>query len=188
VTSFNTYDINGYTYYTHTKDSKSVNQNSDVRVEALDAHGRKVLFFGIIKDIWELDYGRSLKVPLFQCHWIKQHEVNEIGLRVVDLQNVGYQDDPWVLASCVEQVFYMPDPLSNLPPKKRTKHVVASGKQHIIGVDGVNDVAAYNDYAEMPLFTDFNSKINAVERNLPKNILLWERKGAKRKVVSAGPS
>ena len=46
----------------------------------------------------------------------------------------------------------MSDPQSNLLPKKKTKHVVASGKQHIIGVDGVDDVEAYNNYDEMPLF------------------------------------
>jgi hypothetical protein len=188
VTSWNAYDINGYTYYTHTKDSKSVNQNSGVRVDAVDGHGQKVPFFGIIEDIWELDYGRNLKVVVFRCRWMKEHQVNEIGLRVVDLQNIGYQDDPWVLASRVAQVFYMPDPLSNLPPKKKTKHVVASGKQHIIGVDGMDDIGAYNDYAEMPLFIDFSNKISAVESYLPKVILPWERKRGKGKVVSAGPS
>jgi hypothetical protein len=119
---------------------------------------------------------------------MKEHQVNEIGLRVVDLQNIGYQDDPWVLASRVAQVFYMPDPLSNLPPKKKTKHVVASGKQHITRVDGVDDVGAYNNYAEMPLFTNFSNKISAVERYLPKDILPWERKRGKGKVVSAVPS
>jgi hypothetical protein len=30
VTSWNAYEINGYTYYTHTKDSKCVNQNSGI--------------------------------------------------------------------------------------------------------------------------------------------------------------
>jgi hypothetical protein len=119
---------------------------------------------------------------------MKKHQVNEIGLRVVDLQNIGYQDGPWVLASRVAQVFYMPDPQSNLPPKKKTKHVVASGKQHIIEVDGMADVRAYNDYAEMPLFIDFNNKISAVERNLPKDVLPWERKLGKGKIISAGPS
>jgi hypothetical protein len=39
VTSWNAYDINGYTYYTHTKDSKCVNQNIGVRVVALDGVG-----------------------------------------------------------------------------------------------------------------------------------------------------
>ena len=79
----------------------------------------------------------------------------------------------------------MPDPQSNLPPKK-TKHVVASEKQHIIGVDGVDNVEAYNNYDEMPLFTDFPKKINVVEKNLPKDIFPWKRKCVKGKVVTAG--
>ena len=72
------------------------------------------------------------------------------------------------------------------PPKKKTKHVVASGKHHIIGVDGVDAVEAYNNYDEMPLFTDFPKKISVVEKNLPKDILPWERKGVKGKVVTLG--
>ena len=39
VTSWNAYDINGYTYYTDTKDRKSMNQNNGVRIEALDGVG-----------------------------------------------------------------------------------------------------------------------------------------------------
>ena len=89
-----------------------------------------------------------------------------------------------MLTEHVAQVFYMPDPQSNLPPKKKTKHVVASEKQHIIGVDGVDDVEAYNNYAEMQLFTDFPKKISAVEKNLPKDILPWKRKGVKGEVVT----
>ena len=107
-------------------------------------------------------------------------------MRVLDLENLGYQDDPSVLASYVAQVFYISDPQSNLPPKKRTKHMVASGKQHLIGVDGVDDVEAYNNYNEMPLFTDFPKKISVVEKNLPKDIMPWERKCVKEKVVTAG--
>jgi hypothetical protein len=49
----------------------------------------------------------------------------------------------------------------------------------------VHDVEAYNNYDEMPLFTDF-PKISVVEKNLPKDIFPWERKGIKRKVVIAG--
>ena len=109
VTSWNAYGINGYTYYTHAKDSKFVNQNIGVRIEAL------------IEEIWELDYGRDITVALFRCRWIKQHQLNEIGLRVLNLENLGYQDDPWVLTSRVAQVFYMSDPQSNLPPKEKDK-------------------------------------------------------------------
>ena len=91
-----------------------------------------------------------------------------------------------MLHSHVAQVFYMSDPQSNLPLKKKTKHVVASGKQHIIGVDGVDDVEAYSNYDEMPLFIDFPKKISVMEKNLPKDILPWEQKGVKGKVVTLG--
>ena len=47
--------------------------------------------------------------------------------------------------------------------------MVASGKQHNIGVDGMNDVEAYNNYNEMPLYTDFPKKISVVEKNLSKD-------------------
>jgi hypothetical protein len=60
----------------------------------------------------------DIKVVLFRCRWIKQYQFNEIGLRVVDLQNVDYHDDPWVLASRVAQVCYMPDPHSILPQRR----------------------------------------------------------------------
>ena len=39
------------------------------------------------------------------------------------------------------------------------------------GVDGVDDVEAYNNYDEMPLFTDFLKKISVVEKNLLKDIM-----------------
>ena len=78
----------------------------------------------------------------------------------------------------------MSDPQSNLPLKKKTKHMVASEKQYIIGVDGVDDVEAYNNYNEILLFIDFPKKISVVEKNLPKDILPWERNGVKEKVVT----
>jgi hypothetical protein len=60
------------------------------------------------------------------------------------------------------------------------------GKQHIIGVDGVDDVEAYNNYEDMPLFIDFPKRISVVEKNLPKDIMPWERKGVKGKVIIVG--
>ena len=63
--------------------------------------------------------------------------------------------------------------------------MVAFEKQHIIGVDGLDDVEAYNNYDEMLLFTDFSKKISVVEKNLSKDILPWERKGVKGKLLWA---
>jgi hypothetical protein len=41
VTSWQAYDINGYTYYTKEKDRTSVAQNSGIRIEAFDPLGVK---------------------------------------------------------------------------------------------------------------------------------------------------
>jgi hypothetical protein len=43
VTSWQAYDINGYTYYTKEKD-RSVAQNSDIRIEAFDPLGVKTTY------------------------------------------------------------------------------------------------------------------------------------------------
>ena len=105
-------------------------------------------------------------MPLDQTTPTKRDRIESSGPRESWLPRC-----PLVLASRVTQVFYMSDPQSNLPPKKKTKHVVASGKQHIIGVDDADDVEAYNNYNEMPLFTDFSKKISVVKKNLSKDIL-----------------
>ena len=52
----------------------------------------------------------------------------------VNLDNVGYKDHTWVPATRVAQVMYYADPEN---PKR---HVVISGKQRILGVDGVEDL------------------------------------------------
>ena len=49
----------------------------------------------------------------------------------------------------------------------------------------MDDVEAYNKCNEMPLFTDFY-KIEAVKKNLPKDVLPWERKCVKGKVITVG--
>ena len=50
----------------------------------------------------------------------------------------------------------------------------------------MDDVKAYNKCDEMPLLTGFCKMIEVVEKNLPKDVLPWERKGVKGKVVTVG--
>ena len=59
-----------------------------------------------------MHYGYNIQIPVFWCRWVKQPrgvEVDAYGLTIVDLNNVGYKDDPWVLASQVAQVLYVAD-------------------------------------------------------------------------------
>ena len=181
VTSWQAYDINAYRFYTNAKDKKSVSQNSGVRIEAIDTMGQKSTYYGFIDDIWELDYGSNIQIPVFRCQWVKHPngvEVDNFGLTRVNLSHVGHKDDPWVLANRVAQVFYV------LNPDNEKKHIVVSGKQRIIGVDGVEDVEDYNQYDEMELFTDLPNKVKLVEASIDKKVMPWVRIDGEGKIVN----
>jgi hypothetical protein len=112
VTSWQAYDINGYTYYTKEKDKKSVAQNSGICIEAIDPQVLKTTYYGYIQDKWKLDYGLRIWILVFRCQWIKHLNgvnIDNYGLTLVDMKNLGHKDDPWVLSDHVAQVFYVLD-------------------------------------------------------------------------------
>jgi hypothetical protein len=93
---------------------------------------------------------------VFQCQWVKHPNGvtdDNYGFTLVDLANVGYKDDSWVLAECVAQVFYIADPMNV------KNHIAISGKQRILGVEGVIDVENYNQFEELVLFKDHEKRI-----------------------------
>jgi hypothetical protein len=123
ILTFQGYEINGNTFYTIAQDKKSTNQNSGVRFDAANDNGTKDTYYGYIEEIWELDYGPSFKVPLFQCKWINltggRVKVDQQSrMTMVDLNNLGYRDEPFVLANDVAQIFYVKD-MSTKPEKKK---------------------------------------------------------------------
>ncbi|XP_037428461.1 uncharacterized protein LOC119294365, partial [Triticum dicoccoides] len=180
ITTFQGYEINGNTFYTIAQDKKSTNQNSGVRFDAATENGQKVTYYGYIEEIWELDYGPSFKVPLFRCKWFKLtgggvKVDQQYGMTMVDFNNLGYLDEPFVLAKDVAQVFYVKD-MSSKPRKRKDKktistscddpkrHIVLSGKRNIVGVEDKTDMSKdYNMFAEIPPFkvnTDPSIKLN----------------------------
>ena len=157
ILKFQGYNINGYTFYTRSQDKKSTNQNSGVRIDATDTSGRKNSYYGVIEEIWELEYG-PLKIPLFKCQWVKLTAggvtIDEYGMTLVDLNKIGFLDEPFVLAKDVTQVFYVKD-MASKPKKRKNKqpdpaqdeqrrHIVLPGKRKIIGVEDKTD----EDYQE----------------------------------------
>ena len=180
ITTFQGYEINGNTFYTIAQDKKSTNQNSGVRFDAATENGQKVTYYGYIEEIWELDYGPSFKVPLFRCKWFKLtgggvKVDQQYGMTMVDFNNLGYLDEPFVLAKDVAQVFYLKD-MSSKPRKRKDKktistscddpkrHIVLSGKRNIVGVEDKTDMSEdYNMFGEIPPFkvnTDPSIKLN----------------------------
>ena len=86
-------------------------QNSAIRVDAFDSNMQKTAYYGQIEEIWELSYP-GFKVPIFCCRWVQVSQgvmKDRYGFTTVDLNQVGYRDEPFVVASQVSQVLYVRD-------------------------------------------------------------------------------
>src|SRR5664279_4272637 len=85
-------------------------------------------------------------------------------MTTVDLKNLGYDTEPFVLASEVAQVFYVKD-MSTKPKKRKERqanisydepkrHIILPGKRNIVGVEDKTDMSEdYNKFDEIPPFT-----------------------------------
>nr|GEV57892.1 hypothetical protein [Tanacetum cinerariifolium] len=134
VKTYQGYEINGYTFYTKTKDEKSTVQNSGVTMIASTGITKKS-YYGVIQEIWELDY-YTFKIPLFMCKWVNNSsgvKVNDYGFTLIDLRTDGYTSEPFILAKQATQVFFVQD------PSNPRWYIVMPGKRHILGVDNVVD-------------------------------------------------
>lgn len=178
ILTFKGYEINGNTFYTLGQDKRSTNQNSGVRIDATDPQGNKQTYYGRIEEIWELDYAPNFKIPLFRCQWVKLTGGGvtidkEYGMTTVDLNNVGYKSEPFVLAKDVSQVFYVKD-MSTKPKRGKNdeksstqpkRHIVLSGKRILVGIEDRTDKTAdYEKEDRIPPFVvkdDPSLKTNA---------------------------
>jgi hypothetical protein len=119
-----------------------------------------------MQDIWELDYGVRLQILVFKSQLIKHLNgvsVVNYGLTLVDLKNICYKDDSWVLANRVTQVFYILNPETGI-------YVVVSTKQKIVEVENMKDNDEdINQFEEMPLFTN-PMNIKHIERTLTRTL------------------
>ncbi|XP_050902383.1 uncharacterized protein LOC127112997 [Lathyrus oleraceus] len=116
------YDINKFSFCTKSQDDKSTMQNSGVMITASSMHFSSskdknpvlasTAYFGVIEEIWELNYVK-FKVPIFKCKWVNSNngvQTDELGFTLVDLDKVGYKDEPFIMAAQAVQVFYVKDP------------------------------------------------------------------------------
>ena len=122
VPTWKGYDINNYSFYTKSADDKSTMQNSGVTVDADSDHfcsasdnnpiRASMPYFGVIHEIWELDY-TEFRVVVFKCKWVNANtgvRKDDFGFTLVDLNKVGYIDEPFIMAQQARQVFYVQDP------------------------------------------------------------------------------
>ena len=100
--------------------------NSGVHFDATNENGQTDTYYGYIEEIWELEYGPTFKVPLFRCKWVKLtgggvHVDEKYGMTTVDLNNLAYMDEPFILATDVAQVFYVKDMYTK--PRKSMRRI-----------------------------------------------------------------
>jgi len=69
-----------------------------------------IMYYGAIKDIFELDYYSNFTFVMFKCDWYEVEE-EKYGFTCVYFNKKVYESDPFVLASQVQQCFYIQDPL-----------------------------------------------------------------------------
>ncbi|KAI3679500.1 hypothetical protein L2E82_51279 [Cichorium intybus] len=161
VSTYQSYDINGYTFYTATQDRKSTLQNSGVTLIAtsvaysnVNHEARSIIakdsYYGVIQEIWELKYDSSTIVPLFKCNWVNNKggvKVDKDGFTLVNLSTHGYVSEPFILAKQANQVFFIEDPSNS------SWHIVLHGKRRILGVENVVDEEEYDQFDELPPFS-----------------------------------
>ena len=113
VTRLTACTINGHRFHTKDRETRKKSQNSGVVVQA-DHEGKMIDFYGVLDDIIELSYIGSNKVLIFKCEWWdvgnkKRINVDEFDFVSVNITKTWYKDQPFVLATQVQQVFYVND-------------------------------------------------------------------------------
>ncbi|XP_065860184.1 uncharacterized protein [Euphorbia lathyris] len=117
IQTFKGYVINGFRFHTKELETKRLKQNSGVLVKGV--MGDKMIdYYGVLNEIVELQYLVGKRTVLFKCDW---WDVDNIG-RGIKIDKHGFTsvnttrklatDEPFVLASQVEQVFYVEDGLT----------------------------------------------------------------------------
>ena len=133
--TYQAYDINGYTFYTEEKDNNCDYQNSGVTGIFYTGNVPE-RYYGRIEEIWELDYVTA-KVPMFRVRWAKSVEKEDRYFTTMVIPpkskttgaNIPARNETWVLASKLDQCFFITD------PSKPSRVVVRRGKRNIIGME-----------------------------------------------------
>jgi hypothetical protein len=129
---YRSYTINGIDFHTQSYDEGRPIQSSGVALVAQttsyelkngdNASVRNKAYYGIIREILELNYQNEAKIVLFKCDWVdnrvegKWVKTDPFGITSVNFKhlfNTGEKmsDEPFILAAQATQVYYVEDPI-----------------------------------------------------------------------------
>ncbi|KAL6134564.1 hypothetical protein ACLB2K_066795 [Fragaria x ananassa] len=100
--------VNGVKFVSEERDNRRRTQNSGVM-----AKGHGLDYYGVLHSVVELVYAEGMKVHLFKCRWFdtgaQSMKMDQYGNLSVNTATSAYEDDPFVFATSVKQVFYLDD-------------------------------------------------------------------------------
>lgn len=122
VKKYKGFIINGFRFHTKDLEENRKTQNSGVMLEAMtnsfsSARDNNpivgdVTYYGVLNDIIELEYDVNKKVVLFHCDWISngsRKKQDENGFTILNFEGLKPHNEPFILASQAQQVFYVAD-------------------------------------------------------------------------------
>ncbi|XP_060170851.1 uncharacterized protein LOC132601805 [Lycium barbarum] len=143
VHRYSTFMVNGFRF--QTKELVRKTQNSGVLVRGDDSDPNKE-YYGVLEDIYELSYVGNRKVYLFKCHWCdvarlgRGYKIDKYGFTSVNTHCALNTNEPFVLASQSEQVFYLNDMVN-----KDLLVVVKTNPRDLFNIPEVEDEALLNE-------------------------------------------
>ena len=122
VRRFNGYIIGGVRFHTKERERKRKTQNSGVVVTSKISDSEdNIIYYGVIKEMIELNYFEHFRIVLFKCDWFDTKQgrgvkKDALGFTLVNFSKLiqigtNLLDEPFVFASQVQQVFYIEDSL-----------------------------------------------------------------------------
>ena len=172
---YSSYTINGFNFHTQSYDEGGSIQNSGVAVTAESTSFEignndniiigKNIYYGIVKEILELNYQHKGNVVLFKCDWVdnrvhnKWVKTDQFGITSVNFQhlfNTGERisDEPFILASQALQVYYVPDPVDT-----EWAAVIQSKPRVVYDFDNLESESVDNDYAVVEQLAALNENV-----------------------------
>ncbi|CAH9130990.1 unnamed protein product [Cuscuta epithymum] len=127
--------VNGYKFHTRTYGGTKRTSNWGVCVLGQTSEADHYDFYGMVDEIWELFYKKN-KVTIFKGTWfdptsgVRIHEPSG----VVDVRHTSrlHPEDPFILASQAQQVYYVSYPTEGL---RDWLAVIKNKPRHLIEVD-----------------------------------------------------
>uniref|UniRef100_A0A803N566 DUF4218 domain-containing protein n=1 Tax=Chenopodium quinoa TaxID=63459 RepID=A0A803N566_CHEQI len=117
VRRYSGYIVNGFRFHTLDRQENRKTQNSGVMVHGDDLMDKE--YYGVLRDIYELQYPGGNHMFVFKCDWYdvqhkgRGYKVDEFDITSVCSDLSLSTQEPFVLESQVEQVFYVPEPREN---------------------------------------------------------------------------